>query len=86
MQCSIVDQRCGSCFGRVSYFQPDPYQPISQLSVTSRKAVPGAKTDLILLALRGKKIGFDKASVGAPLAEISSGIELFSPPQGIHFN
>jgi hypothetical protein len=37
------------------------------------------------LALRGKKIGFDKASVGAPLAELSSGIELFSP-QGIHFS
>ena len=57
---------------------------LSASSVTSRKAVPGAKTDLILLALRGKKIGFDKASLGAPLAEIS-GIELFSP-QGIHFN
>ena len=30
VQCSIVDQCCGSCFGRVFYFQPDPYQPVSQ--------------------------------------------------------
>ena len=29
------------------------------------QAVPGAKMDLILLALRGKKIGFDKASAPA---------------------
>ena len=38
VQCSIVDQCCGSCLGRVSYFQPDPYQPV-QLSVTSRPSL-----------------------------------------------
>lgn len=44
----------------ISFLQVDSTASLKERVRRSLEAVPGAKTDLILLALRGKKIGFDK--------------------------
>ncbi|CAL1148235.1 unnamed protein product [Cladocopium goreaui] len=44
----------------ISFLQVDSTATLKERVRRSLEAVPGAKTDLILLALRGKKIGFDK--------------------------
>eukprot|EP00435_Cladocopium_sp_Y103_P075052 s180_g53.t1 len=45
---------------KTSFLQVDSTLALKERVRRTLEAVPGAKTDLILLALRGKKIGFDK--------------------------